>query len=201
MPKGFFIRERDGDAVLRALDVLRTAILGDDEPARPTVTRPDVLADREAIPTRATPPPAHQATSRRQPVHNSSSDDEARLHAARDIIAHGQRGAGGRYKPQPRSKAPYPRYADFAVVLMGRRGGGPFSTAELETEMRTVVELHENSRKARSALRTALDGDSRFLKVGRGSYRMTESAWRSEGGGMLPHEKAQPRTNDGPASA
>lgn len=56
-----------------------------------------------------------------------------------------------------------------------------FSLARLESEMGVYVELDGESRKARSALRSALDRDPRFAKPGRGMYRAAVAEGEEKG--------------------
>ena len=152
MAKGFIIRERDAEAVLRALEVIRSALLDDDHSQAPVAGLSE-------------PSPAPTATPERE---DDGESDAARVTAASEYIASVDAGRFGRYKPQPRSKPPVPRYSDFIFLLAG---DGVFSLADMAGRVRRYVQLTENSRKARSSLRTALDGDRRFVKIAPGRFQ------------------------------
>ena len=155
MLKGIFVRERDVRAILSALDSIKAALSRDEEADRP------LTEDTQGLP------------SGEPKTRDRSASNEARLEAARQHVDAVRAGKSQRlFRPQPRSRPPQPRYADFAVALMeGTRG---FSLAELEEEMSRYVELNGNTRTARATLRFALNRDSRFAKTGRGEYQVIE---------------------------
>ena len=153
MARGFFIRERDAEDVLRALEVIRSALLDDDQ------KQPPLAGLGVPGPTPADEPDQSGA----DPV-----SDEARVRAAREHVALVDAGQAGRFKPQPRSKPPVPRYADFILLFSG---DAPFSLADAAERIRPYVQLAERPRKARASVRTALDGDPRFVKVAPGRFQ------------------------------
>ena len=153
MAKGFFIRERDAEAVLQALEVIRSALLDDDQ------KQPSLAGLGVSEPTPAEEP---------EPGRRDPEEDAARVQAAREYVASVDAGQAGRFRPQPRSKSPVPRCADFIDLFLG---AGQFSLATAAERIRPYVQLSESNRKARASLRTALDGDRRFEKVAAGRYR------------------------------
>ena len=152
MAKGFIIRERDAEAVLQALEVIKSALLDDDQ-KQPSLVGLGVLESPIGQPEQDGKDPESDAT---------------RVQSALDYITLVRSGESDRYMPQPRSKPPVPRYADFIFLLAG---DGTFSLADMAVEVRKYVQLAENDRKARASLRTALDGDRRFEKVAPGRFR------------------------------
>lgn len=155
MAKGFIIRERDAEAVLQALEVIRSALLDDDQhPPQPQLAGLGVPS----------PPPAGEPAARG----NDPESDATRVQVAREHMDLVRAGQVERYKPQPRSKPPVPRYADFMFLLAG---DAEFSLADMVRQLRPFVQMHEDTRRARSSVRTALEGDGRFVKVAPGRFR------------------------------
>ena len=153
MAKGFFIREQDAEAVLRALEVIRSALLDDGQKQPPLA----------GLGVSGTAPAEEPGPDGKDP-----EEDAARVQSAREYVVLVDAGQAGRFRPQPRSRSPVPRYADFIDLFMG--DAGPFSLATAAERIRPYVQVSESNRKARASVRTALDGDHRFVKVAPGRY-------------------------------
>ena len=122
---------------MQALDVLRKILTVSDD-------------DSGQLPLRAV----------RRKFAPAGPSDAERVQAAREVIDRARAGEGTPYKPE-RFNTIGPRYADFAVALMG---DGWFTMAELLEAAKSVVYLNPVQLNARSTLYTALDRDERFQK-------------------------------------